>query len=122
MTIDHEKPSFLKVLTFSILFGGMVGILCIWLFSPDGHFLACVGAGAAFGGTFGIASTFLKLSRKSHFLPAWIFAGFVGGGTWWVIAKPDVSIIVSILTGGVFAATSFWAESDLVFKRKNNYL
>jgi hypothetical protein len=121
MMITDEKPSFLRVLGISVVLGVLIGVLCIWLFSPFELFFASVGAGVAFAVTFGAASTFTKLSRKTHFLPVAIFAGFVGGSAWWVIAKPNVPIFVSMLLGGGFAAVAVWGESDLVFGRKRKY-
>jgi hypothetical protein len=119
--IPDEKLSFLRILGFSVVLGVLVGVLCIWLFSPFELFFASVGAGVAFAVTFGIASTFTKLSRKSHFLPVAIVAGSVGGATWWAVARPQVSIITSMLIGGGFAAVSVWGESDLVFGRKRKF-
>ncbi|BDV41955.1 hypothetical protein GURASL_08780 [Geotalea uraniireducens] len=118
MMITDEKPSFLRILGFSVVLGVLIGVLCIWLFSPFEFFFASVGAGVAFAVTFGIASTFTKLSRKAHFLPVVVVAGFVGGCAWWAIAKPNVPIYVSVLIGGGFAAVAMWNESDLVFGRK----
>ena len=120
MIVD-EKISFLRVLVFSVVLGVLIGVLCIWLFSPFELFYASVGAGVAFALTFGIASTFTKLSRKVHYLPVAIVAGFVGGSAWWVIAKPNVPIFVSMLIGGGFAAVAVWSESDLVFRRKSKF-
>lgn len=121
MMITDEKPSFLRVLGFSVVLGVLIGVLCIWLFSPLELFFASVGAGVAFAVTFGIASTFTRLSRKTHFLPVAIVAGFVGGAAWWAIAKPQVSIIISMLIGGGFAAIAVWGESDLVFRRNRKF-
>jgi hypothetical protein len=121
MMITDEKPSFLRVLGFSVVLGVLIGVLCIWLFSPLELFFASVGAGVAFAVTFGIGSTFTKLSRKSHFLPVAIVAGFVGRSAWWVIAKPNVPIYISMLIGGSFAAVAVWGESDLVFRRKSKF-
>lgn len=121
MMINDEKPSFLRILGFSVVLGVLIGVQCIWLFSPLELFFASVGAGVAFGVTFGIASTFTKLSRKAHFLPFAIVAGFVGGSAWWVIAKPNVPIYISMLVGGGFAAVAVWGESDLVFGRKRKF-
>lgn len=119
--ITDEKPLFLRILGFSIVLGVLIGVLCIWLFSPFELFFASVGAGVAFAVTFGIASRFTKLSKKAHFLPVAIVAGFVGGSAWWVIAaKPNVPIYVSMLIGGLFAAVAVWSESDLVFGRKKH--
>ncbi|MDO9308605.1 MAG: hypothetical protein Q7V04_06030 [Deltaproteobacteria bacterium] len=118
MMIADEKPSFLRVLGFSVVLGVLIGVLCIWLFSSFELFFASLGAGVAFAVTFGITSTFTKLSRKAHFLPVAIVAGFVGGTAWWSIAKPHVPIVFSMLIGGVFAAVAVWGESDLVFGRK----
>jgi len=121
MMITDEKTSFLRVLGFSVVLGVLIGVLCIWLFSPLELFFASVGAGVAFAVTFGIASTFTKLSRKAHFLPVAIVAGFVGGSAWWVIAKPNAPIYISMLIGGGFAAVAMWGESDLVFRRKGKF-
>jgi hypothetical protein len=121
MIITDEKPSFLRILGFSIVLGALIGVLCIWLFSPVELFFASVGAGVAFAVTFGIATTFTKLSRKAHFLPVAIVAGFVGGAAWWAIAKPHVPIVVSMLIGGGFAAVAVWGESDLIFGRKRKF-
>jgi len=121
MMITDEKPSFLRILCFSVVLGVLIGVLCIWLFSPLELFFACVGAGVAFAVTFGIASTFTKLSTKAHFLPVAVVAGFVGGSAWWVIAKPNVPIYISMLIGGGFAAVAVWGESDLVIGRKRKF-
>jgi len=121
MTIIHEKPSFLRVLGISVVLGIIIGVLCIWLFSPFELFFASVGAGVAFAVTFGVASTFTKLSKKVHFFPVAIIAGCIGGATWWAIAKPDVPVIVSMLIGGGFAAIAIWGESDLLFRRKSKF-
>ncbi len=119
--ITDGKPSILRILGFSVLLGVLIGVLCIWLFSPLELFFASVGAGVAFAVTLGIASTFTKLSRKAHFLSVAVVAGFVGGSAWWVIAKPNVPIYISMLIGGGFAAVTVWGESDLVFGRKSKF-
>lgn len=121
MEIYRKKPPFLKLLGLSVLLGIIIGICCIWSFIPsNGSFIASVGAGVAFAVTVAIISTFTNILRKTHFAIAAVIGGCVGGGTWWVIAKPEVSIIVSVIMGVSFAIIAFWSESALIFPKKNN--
>jgi hypothetical protein len=119
MLTKYENPSFLKLLGLSVLLGVLIGICCIWLFVPStGSFVASVGAGVAFAVTVGIISRFTNIIRKTHFAIAAIIGGCVGGGAWWVIAKPEVSIVVSVIMGASFAAIAFWSESAIIFPKK----
>lgn len=119
MIINHDKPSFLKLLGLSVLVGIIIGICCIWLFIPSiDSFVASIGAGVAFAVTVTLICRFTNILRKTYFAVAAIIGGCVGGGTWWVIAKPEVSIVVSVIMGASFAAIAIWSESALVFPRK----
>lgn len=120
MEIYHEKPPFLKLLGLSVLVGIIFGVCCIWLFIPSiSSFIASVGAGVAFAVTVAIISKFTNILRKIHFAVAAVIGGCVGGGTWWFIAKPEVSIYVSVIMGVSFAVFAFWSESALIFPQKN---
>jgi|SRR6266567_258726 len=120
MMISHEKPSFLKLLGFSVLVGIIIGVCCIWLFMPSIYsFVASVGAGVAFAATVGIISRLTNILKKRHFIVATIVGGCVGGGTWWAIAKPEVPVLFSVLIGASFAIVSFWSESEIIFPGKN---
>lgn len=119
MTFVGEKPSFLKFLAFGVMAGIVIGVFYIWDFEPSKKgFFAGISAGVAFALVLGIICRFTEFKNISTIVIGSILAGCAGGGVWWMVAKPQVSVLVSITIGGALAVFAVWADAGFTFNTK----
>lgn len=96
---------------FGAAAGAFLGLLELWFYKFDiSHLLAAMSAGALYMVIITFFIEHLQFrSSKQLFIGA--SAGCISGMIWWLIAKPDSSLILAIFIGIVFGALFPWVES-----------
>jgi len=117
MTFIGDKHSFLKFLAFAIMAGILIGVFYIWMFEPSKKaFSAGISAVVAFAIVLGTIGRIAEFKKSLTIVAGSIVAGFAGGGVWWLVAKPQVSLLVSMGIGGAVGVSLFGLTLDLLFR------
>ena len=99
------------------LTGAFIGGLELWFYEFDlRHGIAAVLSGAIFGSALGIFGPSIAKGIKT----ALIFCATVGGlagALWWVIAKPNVNVLLSIGVGAVLGIFFVLGEGNWKMKK-----
>ena len=93
------------------LAGAFIGLLELWFYEFNlRHGIAAILSGAIFGSILGLFGSMLRNTTK-----ALILCGSSGGlasAIWWAIARPDVSILRSVIIGLALGLLFVWSETD----------
>jgi heme O synthase-like polyprenyltransferase len=99
-----------KRICFGLVIGAFIGILELWFFEFSlRHGIAAILSGAVFGSILGIFAPFMFRKIWSTILLGAI-SGALAGVIWWIVVKPDVNIMISVIVGIALACLMVGVE------------
>jgi hypothetical protein len=101
----------LRRLLIGSLVGAFIGLLELWFYEFNlRHGIAAILSGAIFGSILGLfGSTMLQKTKTALILCG--SSGGLAGAVWWVIARPTVGILHSVVIGIVLGLLFVWSET-----------
>lgn len=107
--MTHHPASLLRGLLVALSVGAFVGAISLLVDFSLKHLIAGAVAGAVFTGVLFAALPVLS-GKRWGLASASAVAGMIAGAAWWRVAKPSVSIWVSVGIGLIFAALMVFSE------------
>lgn len=100
----------IRRLLIGSLVGAFIGLLELWFYEFNlRHSVAAILSGAIFGSILGLfASTMLQKTKIALILCG--SSGGFAGAVWWVIARPTVSILHSVIVGIALGLLFVWSD------------
>jgi hypothetical protein len=96
------KPNVIEIgrrFILGALAGAFIGVLELWFYAFSvRHLLAAVAAGAAYGSLLGVFGQHM-MRQKVGGITLGLIAGAFAGLVWWLLAKPEVLVAVSLALG-----------------------
>jgi branched-subunit amino acid transport protein len=115
MIMNSKRPSGQSIIKTGLaaVFAGLcIGIFDVCYEWSWNNLLSGIVAGIAFTLAFFTGTVVLGLSKdKWRLYLHSAIAGVVGGLTWWLVARTDASVFVSMMVGGVGAPIAMWLET-----------
>ena len=101
----------IRRLFIGALVGAFIGLLELWFYEFNlRHGIAAILSGAIFGFILSLfGSTLLQKMKTALILCG--CSGGLAGAVWWVIARPSVSILQSVIIGIALGLLFVWSDT-----------